>query len=255
MFYQQPPEAFQLKPKEDYFEMQKARGLFIQTHLHVSYEFLCCDKGQISVTISGREYILEEGDAVLIFPYQPHSYPKNRDGYGYRCTFAQELIGRFATTFGNYLPKSNQFRFSYDISGVDSNSNIFAIKSFLYAVCAKASEELEFEYVPADSRILLEKIFVLTEEHYTDTSFSLRTLAEMLTYDYGYISKYFVQKTGMKFNHYLNLRRITHAAGILRNAHPANISDVAFSCGYSSVRSFNRNFKNVYGVTPQEYVL
>lgn len=252
MFYQQPLEYQQ--SQEDYFEMQKARGLYIQTHLHNYYELLCCEDGQISVTVAGREYILHKGDAVLIFPYQPHSYPRNKEGYGYRCTFSQELIGRFGVSYGNYLPKSNSFRFSYDVSDIDDNSNVYAIKAFLYSMCAKASQDLVFEYVPADSRVLLEKIFVLTEENYTDSGYSLRTLAEMLTYDYGYISKYFVQKTGMKFNYYLNLRRVTHAASILRNAKPTNISDIAYACGYSSVRSFNRNFKNIYGLTPQEYV-
>jgi len=254
MFYQQRPEEYQRQPQGEYFEMQKARGLYIQTHLHGFFEFLCCESGQISVTVSGREYILHSGDAVLIFPYQPHSYPRNRDGYGYRCTFSPELIGRFSVRYGNYLPKDNQFTFSYDVSELDDQCDIFAIKAFLYAMCSRASHELDFEYMPADSRVLLEKIFILTEEHYVDPGYSLRTLSEMLTYDYGYISKYFVQKTGMKFNHYLNLRRITHAADILSNSRQNNIGDIALSCGYSSIRSFNRNFKNVYGVTPQEYV-
>lgn len=253
MFYQQLPGAYMQQPKEEYFEMQKARGLYIQNHLHDCFEFLCCQEGQIIVNIANQDYVLQPGDAVLIFPYQPHSYPRNREGWGYRCTFASELIARFAVKYVNYLPKNNQFKFDYDVTSIDSDSNIFAIKAFLYSVCAKASDELEYVYVPADSRILLEKIFILTEENFADASFSLRSLSEKLTYDYGYISKYFIQKTGMKYNYYLNLRRITHAAGLLGNGKSVNIGELAGSCGYSSVRSFNRNFKNVYGVTPQEY--
>lgn len=253
MFYQQPPEEMRQFP-EDYFEMQKSRGLYIQTHLHGYFEFLCCEVGEISVFIGEQEYILHPYDAVIIFPYQPHSYPKNRKGHGYRCTFAPELVSRFAVRYSNYLPKSNQFRFSYDVTGLDNDSNVFAIKSFLYSVCAKASEELTFEYVPADSRVLLERIFALTEAHYASSSFSLKELAQLLTYDYGYISKYFLQKTGMKFNYYLNLRRITQAGELLGRNGSGSIAEVAYSCGYSSVRSFNRNFKSICGMTPQEYL-
>ena len=56
----------------------------------------------------------------------------------------------------------------------------------------------------------------------------------------------------LSYNQYLNIRRLNHAAHLLRNT-----NDTALNCalesGYTSLRTFNRNFKLYYGITPQEY--
>ncbi|MBO5323761.1 MAG: helix-turn-helix transcriptional regulator [Oscillospiraceae bacterium] len=248
MFYQQQPY------RDNYLRIQEAGDWSIQTHMHTFYELLWCEYGQLQIVIADEHHVLHPGEAVLLFPYQPHSYPTEQKGQGWCCTFGTELIGSFASQYANYMPKSNKFRFSTRGLRVVNDSDIFAKKAFLYNVCSQAATQLEFEYASAEGRLLLEKIFLLTEAHYRESEFTLQALAELLKYDYGYISKYFLQKTGMKYNYYLNLRRITQAGRMFRDRQAESIAEVAYACGYSSVRSFNRNFKIICDKTPQEYI-
>ena len=248
MFYQQQPW------KDHYFKLRGNEVWGIRTHIHNFYELYWCELGHLQIVIADETLTLHPGDAVLLFPYQPHHYPENQSGQGWCCTFGGDMVGSFTDQYASYVPKSNKFRFSTRGLRLKNDSDVFAVKSFLYNMCSQAAAQLEFEYVSVESRKLLEKIFLLTEEYYKDPEFTLKSLAEILTYDYGYISKYFLTKTGMKYNYYLNLRRITQAGRMLRRQEVESVADAAYACGYSSVRSFNRNFKSICGKTPQEYI-
>ena len=245
MFYQKQPD------KAVYFRMYCKPWNAIRTHLHGFYELHCCTGGQLRITVDDREYVLTAGEAVLVFPYQRHSFPK-REGQGYFFTFAPELIGTFAAQFANYLPRQNRFSFSYDFHSISEESDVYAVKAFLYAMCSCASQ-MAFEPATTTGRALLEKLLMITEENFRDSDFSLGKLSRLLGYDYGYVSKYFFYKTGTKFNDYLNQRRVAYAISLLDRGDVDYIGDVALACGYGSIRSFNRNFKVVEGVTPKAY--
>lgn len=245
MYYQSQPRA------EGYYKKTRLGSWGISTHLHSFFELLCCTEGQLQVEIASRHYGLQPGQAVLIFPYQPHSFAPG--GKGYLFTFDAELIAAFAAQYANYLPSRNDFAFTQDPAPIREDASIFSIKSFLYAMCADA-EKLDFVYAPKSNRVLLEKIFLLTEDRFTDPSFSLEQLAALTDYDYSYLSKYFLQKTGMRYTDYLTRRRIFLAATLLRRNASDNIGDIAAACGYSSIRSFNRNFKKIWNMTPKDFV-
>lgn len=242
---------YQSQPRDTYYFRKMNLGHWgISSHLHGFFELLCCTGGQLHIEIASQHYALQPGEAALIFPYQPHSFVPG--GEGYLFTFEPELIAAFASQYANYLPSRNSFTFSQNPASICKEDGLFAIKSFLYAMCADA-EKLPFVYAPKSNRVLLEKLFFLTEAHYADCGFSLEQLAIMTGYDYSYISKYFLQKTGMRYSDYLTQRRIFLAAKLLQKNASDNICDIAFACGYNNVRSFNRNFKKHFGITPQEF--
>jgi len=246
MFYQEQPKL------DVYFRKTLTGHNQLTTHLHSFFELHCCTEGQLRLTVEGCVYDLRPGEAALIFPYQPHSFART-GGKGFFFTFDPELVGTFAGRYANQLPVENRFSFTYDFQSVNEDSDVYTIKSFLYAVCSAASK-LEYVNASVDGRALLEKVFLVTENNYRDSSFSLRRLSAILEYDYGYLSKYFLKMTGMKYGFYLNQCRIALGVRLLKNGMVNNIADAAFASGYSSVRSFNRNFKCIEGKTPTEYM-
>ena len=246
MFYQKQPR------EQAYFRMYGHRWCRIGIHIHGFYELHCCTGRPLRITVAGREYVLNAGEAVLVFPYQAHSFPE-KQGDGYFFTFGAELITAFAAEYANRLPRDNRFPFVFSFENISEESDLYAIKSFLYAMCSCAAR-LEYEELPAENRALLEKIFHTTEMYFTQEGFSLEQLAKLLGYDYGYISKYFLQKTGLRYSAYLNQRRIDHAEKMLRKGEVSNMAELAYACGYGSVRSFNRNFKLFMGCTPSGHV-
>ena len=56
----------------------------------------------------------------------------------------------------------------------------------------------------------------------------------------------------MHYSDYVRNIKISHACYLLRNTHESVI-EIAAQCGYSSISSFNRNFKNLTDVSPTVY--
>ena len=64
--------------------------------------------------------------------------------------------------------------------------------------------------------------------------------------------RYFKKSTSKTFSHALNEIRIGFACKKMINS-DKSISEVAFQCGFNSISYFNRIFKRVKNVTPQQY--
>lgn len=62
-------------------------------------------------------------------------------------------------------------------------------------------------------------------------------------------SREFRRHTGKSFIEYCNVRRIEKAAMALATTQ-VSIANVAFSCGFSNLSNFHRQFKSVYGLAP-----
>lgn len=89
------------------------------------------------------------------------------------------------------------------------------------------------------------------EAHCSD-DLTLDNVADMCGFSKFYFSRLFKQFTNVSFYKYVNQKRIAKAAELLIEP-KRPITDVALSCGFSSLSSFNRMFKIVKGCTPTEF--
>ena len=60
------------------------------------------------------------------------------------------------------------------------------------------------------------------------------------------------QHTGMTFTQYLSQRRVEMAMELL-SATRMPVTQVALQCGFNSIATFNRVFRDVKGCTPTQY--
>ena len=81
---------------------------------------------------------------------------------------------------------------------------------------------------------------------------SLNRVAEHANYNPSHFSKLFHKKMGITFNHYVSSIRINYAKRLLASTEHS-ISFICFECGFASVSSFNRNFLEIVGCSPNEY--
>jgi len=65
-------------------------------------------------------------------------------------------------------------------------------------------------------------------------------------------SRYFRSHTGKTFPEYVNELRIARVCRLLAET-DANISEIAWSCGFDSLANFQRQFRRNQGYTPKEY--
>ena len=118
-------------------------------------------------------------------------------------------------------------------------------------MCAEFDRGRTYAEGREESEGLLAKIFHFVESNY-EGACTLDALAAHTSYHYVYLSRYFKRCVGMSFTEYVNRYRINEAGYLLKNTE-ATVISIALDCGFDSLRSFNRNFKRVMGMTPVEY--
>ena len=99
----------------------------------------------------------------------------------------------------------------------------------------------------------LQELLSYIDTHYAD-NITLEYAASRMNFSNSHFSKTFKKLMGINFVTYLNLVRVEQAASQLRNTEN-KITDIALSCGFNNIRTFNRVFKDITGCTPSEFLL
>lgn len=81
---------------------------------------------------------------------------------------------------------------------------------------------------------------------------TLDTLAAYAGFSRYTLSRMFRQHTGATFTQYLSKRRVEMATELLSGTRMP-VTQVALQCGFNSIATFNRVFREVMGCTPTQY--
>ncbi len=240
----------------DYFKKEEGENFTYQPHLHGSFELILVRAGEMEVTVDGTSYLLRPGRGVLIFPNQIHSI-QSKSSRHTLFIFSPRLIQAFIAEKNGKLPQNNTFNLPPSaeqmLLALSPQDSKYALKGAMYQVCALFEQEAEYAEALSDQRDLLFRIFSYVEEHFKSDC-TLDTLSGALGYHADYLSRFFKKKAGIPYNQYLNTRRLSHAAHLLVNTNETCLY-CALESGYSSLRSFNRNFKAHFGIAPKTYKL
>lgn len=97
----------------------------------------------------------------------------------------------------------------------------------------------------------LDKIFMYIEAHYQDT-ITLNDISAYMGFSSFYFTKFFKKNTGTTFIQFLTEYRLNKAKWILLNE-DATVTEVAERTGFSSVKTFHHQFKDLMGISPLKY--
>ena len=97
----------------------------------------------------------------------------------------------------------------------------------------------------------LEKVIRYFVDNFKDEPDS-REAASIACMNEAAFCRYFKRRTEKTFSQFVNYVRVTHATNLLAKK-SWNIANICYECGYKNVSYFNRQFKNIMGVTPMEY--
>jgi AraC-like DNA-binding protein len=103
-----------------------------------------------------------------------------------------------------------------------------------------------FEYYPP-----LDRIKRYTEEHYPE-EIRLPCAAEVAGMEATYFSTFFRKKVGIRYTDWLSCMRISHAIRMIESR-DRPIAAVAMAVGFGDLRTFQRTFKRIAGMTAREY--
>jgi len=85
-----------------------------------------------------------------------------------------------------------------------------------------------------------------------DKPITLDSLAAEVGLSRFYLSRIFNTQIGYSFSSYLNYMRVNYAKRLLEET-SKSISDICFDCGFESMRTFNRVFKELTDYSPSVY--
>lgn len=222
-------------------------------HFHRSYEMICVADGDILVDINDKHYTLHTGQAAIIFPNQLHQFTTTDHSTIHIAIFSPDMVPEFSRQYMDQSPDCPILTCPKDIDQQIFQTNLYLQKSFLYQMLGRLTDQSTFSTysTSAGRQNLLHQILSYVETNYAQDC-SLTKLSHILGYDYTYLSKYFYNMLGMTYTTYVNQYRVTNACNLLGSSYDS-ISSISSKCGYDSIRSFNRNFKSICGITPKEY--
>lgn len=249
MFYQ-----FNHLGSPDYLKLETGENFSFQPHLHQCFEIIIILSGEMQITVDRKDFTLKKNEALFIFPNQIHSLHSDKSEH-MLCIFSPKLVQAFSSKLKGKIPVNNKFSpdeyLINSLKGLNPQSKTIERKGVLYSLCSQFDKNTEYEVKPSDKEDLLYKIFSFVENNYKKEC-SLTELSKSTGYDYSYLSRYFRKIVGISYNSYVNHSRLSHACYLMENS-DMPIIQCAYDSGFTSLRSFNRNFKAYYKVTPAEY--
>jgi len=242
----------------DYFTLERNQNLTFPLHMHRCFEIILMLEGSAEMCIEKKKYTLQSGDMVLIKPNLIHDFCTLGESRHVLCVFAPELIAAISEHLVKYRLSNTVIKgvptvYREMIEAMSINTHIGRIKGFLYTLCSLFYDQLDFSQVDGSlfGKNLLRDIFRYVEAHIANTC-SIVELGDALDYSSSYLSRFFYTNVGMSYSDYVQNVKISQACYLLRSTQE-RIIDISLKCGYSSISSFNRNFKKLIGYSPTKY--
>lgn len=240
------------------------RRLSDGAHLHNHIELVYMIEGKALAFAENQEYLLQSGEIFIAFPNQIHKYVHTQNDEFILLIFPPELCPEFQELFTRSVPTSPICH------GVQEHSRLAQllrelprindpelpfysteIKGCFLAMLSELFRRMSFEAVSTPDNDTVRDVLNYCAQNYAG-NLQLDAVSQALHINKYYISHLFTQKLHVRFNEYVGMLRISAAQQLL-DAGNDSITDIAYSVGFNSTRSFNRLFLKYMNTTPREY--
>jgi len=252
-----------------------------QSHSHIQFEIAYIVEGKGTYKTLKNEYDFCEGDFFVFASNEVHSITSIDGGNLKLINLHIEpiyLLGRVFDSlseeninlcffhkdgFSNLLnrEKTNNFKKYFmqladELTKKDAEYPLL-VKSFVNLMLVELLRN--FDYIPRDNILKRSHISgirkaVLYIESHLNEKITLEGIAQLVGVTPNYFSSLFHKFCNIRFQDYLNSRRIEKASQMLvDDKTDLNILDIAETCGFNNTANFNKAFKKQTGMTPSEY--
>ncbi len=260
--------------KDSDVSFQLVNCAFPVMHKHDYYEISIVVEDPIQHLYSGKTYIMEQGDAWLIRPFDEHALrndPKLTKNYRLiNIMITENYFRSFAALVAPDLPDyidhcETPLRFSVDGMTLSSLMNdcvqLLTIDT-LSLENKKAQGKFLFFHLLSEfyNQVVCKKqqypqwfSDFLTELHKIEfCCLPVNDICAKMSYSYSHFSRIFKNYTGVTLVQYITKIKINYAKELLRNTEMTTL-DISSLLNYESLSHFNHTFKNVTGKTPREF--
>ena len=253
----------------------KTKRLRVPVHIHQFAELVYIIDGETTVRHHGTRELAKAGDVVILLPYQEHGfYTEDNKKIKYWMTlfsedFMSDIIYHENTSFeykNMVFKPSPELKALIEAKMFDTFDQIIEpsfemsldLKSLIYSTFSeflrKGSQELR--EVSASQDQILSSDPVTKTINYLRVNFrndiSIDDCAKEIGYSASHISHCLQKNFHMTFLQLRNNIRISYAKHLLRFKR-MSIYMVALECGFNCELTFKRVFKQLNGLTPQQF--
>ena len=257
------------------------RGLSFAAHWHDDIEIVYVESGELILGINTMSRRLPAGSLAVCGSNDIHYYknagpchflvlkfPPEQIGYTTRWPSGRLITNSFLVPGEDSIAPGPRKRLVELIVEADrewkealrtrAEGSTLIIRAKFMEFCGLVERRLTapLSVTPraAKSSGKLERLQSAIEFIRTNASGSIRLedVAEIAHLSQGAFSRTFSALTGSSFHVYLNSVRVERAIEFMRSEPDKKILDVALDCGFESLRTFNRAFKQIKGTTPRE---
>lgn len=241
------------------FASQRHIDVTCVRHLHPSSEIVIVTEGTLEMTVGNRKYSIRSGRGVFVSPFELHSFRSPNRNKCHVLLFSKELAGYFHEFLQDKEMTSHIFSLSEEslrlservLPDMRNNANYFTAQAVLSLLCLDIINSGSFVKKERCTDDVIAKALAYINHNFAN-DLSLEAVANHIGIRPVTLSKSFSKRIGENFNAYVHFLRCNCAADMIkRSSH--TMSEIAYLCGFGSIRSFNRNFKSIYGITPSEY--
>lgn len=248
-------------------------------HYHNFAELSLVIEGSGEEKLNGKSRALKRGTVSFLLPNHMHEIviPPETALVKYCCMFDLNLVlsGSHDPIIRNQILKiGSELPSHFDLAGeqMECFSRLIedtfkeynsaqlgrntVIKSKLLEACVFLlrtvhSQNKSESILHSDKTDIVMDMLKHMHQHYNE-ELSLSTLSEMLDRNPSYLSSIFKRHLGQSFVGYMHSLRVGRAASLLA-ASSMSISEVALEVGFDNFRTFSKVFKELKGLTPQEF--
>lgn len=241
------------------------------THLHRQVEILLVLEGQLNCTVDHATYQLSQGEGAIVFPNQLHSLTTNGQSRILLCIFDADFCHSYRKHFQNTLPLQNNFSpEEYSLhshaaiqgmlqltrecpKGSPITANALALaEGYLTLLLADLFSQMSLApKTISDDLELEQQLLIYLDSHYTE-ELSLDILSKEFGVSRFVLSRLFTEKLHTTFPYYVNSKRLALAKDLLTSTN-LSITQIALDAGFGSSRTFFREFRQAFHITPGEY--
>lgn len=244
-------------------------------HWHQEIELIYLRSGSAHLSINDHTFTAHQGDLVVIdtgdFHYSDSSQMKNTldfiifdpsiiSSIYHHTHFEHPLVtAGMLKTYG--LDEELAALYETVSKELDQKQPYYqdivkaSLRQFLYRLKRmhpRSSGEMQSQSRRETMLYDLQQLLSYIDDHYAE-NITLAFAAEKMGFSDSHFSKVFKKLIGINFITYLNMVRVEQAAADLKNT-SRKITDIALTCGFNNVRSFNRTFKEITGYTPSQFI-
>lgn len=219
-------------------------------HFHKNYELLYAVAGSCQATVATRQLTIDQGHFLLIPPYAIHSFTMDSSCKLWVSVFSADFVGgqNSSTIYAPFICREDIHRFLENNLIFTGTPDRLLLQACLHLVLHQCSTApvlgtLDFDRIVQITQVVSDNL---------DKNITMTQAADLLGFEYHYFSRLFHSLFSMNFRQFVNLYRIEKACHILR-ASQADIGSIALECGFQTLRSFNRSFRELTGQTPSQY--